>query len=235
LVNYMRNDQMAVSKAAMLVGVDPATAKSWAAVAGISTPRRAKILKPRVYKKVIRELKRGLSKLNVANRHGVSVETITRVLRTEVGLRSDWNDARDARARKSARAQFVEAAEAHPELGAKAIRLLAPAAYAWLYRNDRVWLTDFVDSLVPAPRGNYAAVDWLTRDAILAAEIRQAALALRINGEARRLPLWKLYQAIPELKAKLGALNRLPLTLRALQDVTRRRKAVRAGPQLLEG
>jgi hypothetical protein len=58
----------------------------------------------------------------------------------------------------------------------------------------------------------------------LAKAVLQAAAELWAQkptaGAPARLRVGELCQHLPELKAKLSALNRLPLTLKAIQDVT---------------
>jgi hypothetical protein len=48
-------------------------------------------------------------------------------------------------------------------------------------------------------------------------------LALSSSLGAKKLMLWHLYQEIPELKAKLSSLGRLPLTVRAIERALDRR------------
>lgn len=61
---------------------------------------------------------------------GASGVTVTRVLRTVVGLQSAWHAARLARAQSEARAEWLKALEQYPGLGTKLLRAMAPSAYA---------------------------------------------------------------------------------------------------------
>jgi len=223
LVRMLRNERCSISRAAARIGVDSATAMVWAARGGIATPRRPKILKEPIRRRLIDDLKCGHEKHLLAEKYAVSIQTITTTLRTEVGLHNAWKAARRARACRAAQSELSTLADKHSAAGIGELRLLAPAAYGWLYRNNRAWLSDFRRGLSPAPRGNNVAVDWDTRDEVLATQIREEALRLSKELSRERIPLWRLCQTLPELKAKLGALNHLPLTLRALQEVTRRR------------
>lgn len=103
----------------------------------------------------------------------------------------------------------------------KELRHRVGAAFAWLYRHDRDWLmhNQPVEPLrqQPSPR-----VDWDARDTALAASVRRTACELTRAGIATPIPLWRLVQALPELKAKFAALNRLPLTREALRAVAAR-------------
>jgi hypothetical protein len=199
------------------IGIDVATAMAWAAAAGVVVGRRPKVLTQEVRQSLVSDLKAGLDKLDAAGRHGVSVETVTRVLRTEIGLRAAWVEARTSLARKRARESWL--ALARQSLGVKLMRASNPAAYAWLYRNDRQWLRENSPSdraVAAEPRSS--SVRWDERDEALSLAVRRAVL--RLSGERPGVPLrlWQLYQAVPELKPKLAALERLPLTRRVLES-----------------
>lgn len=99
------------------------------------------------------------------------------------------------------------------------MRALEPAAYAWLYRNDRLWLDAHKPEAGAALRGPSApSVRWDERDQFLSQLVIQAAIELR-EKQRSRLKLWQIYQVVPELKPKLATLQRLPLTLRALTQI----------------
>jgi hypothetical protein len=74
------------STAARSLGIATQTAICWAAQMGVQTPRRPKVLKDADYAKLVAALGAGEEKAKVATSAGVSLETITRVLRSEVGL-----------------------------------------------------------------------------------------------------------------------------------------------------
>jgi hypothetical protein len=203
--------------AARSIGIDVATAMAWAAAAGVSVGRRPKVLTESVRQSLIRDLRAGVDKLDAAGRHGVSVETVTRVLRTEIGLRTAWTAARTSLAQKRARESWL--ALAQQPLGVKLMRASNPAAYAWLYRNDRQWLRENSPSdRVATVEPRSSPVRWDERDEALSLAVRRAVL--RLSGERPGVPLrlWQIYQAVPELKPKLAALERLPLTRRVLES-----------------
>lgn len=213
-----------VSGAGRALGVDVQTAAAWAAAAGVAIPRRPKVLKRDAFTDMVSCLRAGMDKGAAASRFNVSRETVTRILRTEVGLHASWHQARFDSAQEAARQTWSAAVSERPGVGLKAVRDLAPAAYAWLYRNDREWLieaskpTAHVRVAVYAPR-----IDWDARDRALSADVRQVAANIAEQTGRSRIPLWEIYQVLPVLKAKLGALHRLPLTRRALEEATRRR------------
>ena len=209
------------SGAARKLGVDPATAMAWAATAGIATKGRPQLLRGEARAQTIAALRTGASKLDAASVAKVSVEIITKLLRTEIGLRDDWRSAQLAQARRRARNLWLQVIADNPLLGAKAVRLLEPAASAWPYRNDKQWLDGQVSRLSRAESKGGSTVDWDSRDLTLAAEVQRVGAALAADVPGTRLKLWQLYQRIPELKAKLARLDRLPLTRAAIQSLTR--------------
>lgn len=205
--------------AASRIGIDVATAIAWAAAAGVAVGRRPKVLTPEVRHSLVRELQAGLDKVDAAGRHGVSVETVTRVLRTEVGLHDAWAAARTNRARQTAREAWLALLAQQRSLGVKLMRASNPAAYAWLYRNDRQWLREHTPSdRVAAAEPRSSSVRWDERDEALSLAVRRALVRLSEERAGMPLRLWQIYQAVPELKPKLAALERLPLTRRVLES-----------------
>lgn len=118
-----------------------------------------------------------------------------------------------------ARSAWASVWNEHRAVGMKLMRAMAPSAYAWLYRNDRQWLQQHTPS--PATHrcnAGVSSVRWDERDRTLSQAVRDAALRLTSDEAAVRLRLWQIYQVVPDLKAKLARLDRLPLTQRALDE-----------------
>lgn len=210
---------LSVSRASSEIGVDTNTGMAWAASLGIATPRRPKLLVPEVRKALIRLLSRGVSKDRTAATGNVSVQTITNLLRTEVGLHEAWNVAQFESARRRCRRRWLRYVTVNPHSGVKAARLAEPAVYAWLYRNDRDWLKAQTFAMERVARSPQARVDWDQRDQQLSEQVRRVALELHEAEPDRRIKLFQIYQRLPELKAKLFKMDRLPLTRSALYAV----------------
>lgn len=200
--------------AAKQMAISVQTAIHWASAAGIRTARRAKVLKEEKLSALVADLRAGMDKAVVADRYEVSPQTITRILRSEVGLQHAWQTARSAIARSNARQAWQQAQEEAPGLGTKAWRGRAPSAYAWLYRNDRPWLK--AHSSPPVHKPQVQRVDWGARDESLSRAVRAAGNAARQQAPDCNLRIGLLCQVVPELRAKLGQLARLPLTERAI-------------------
>ncbi len=217
----------APTAAARTVGVDPSTAMAWATSRRLATSKRPSRMLGETRIQMIAALRTGCEKSAVAARGGVSVESVTRLLRTEVGLREEWARARRAKAQAIARGEWLQTILANRHLGTKGLRLLAPAAYAWLYRNDRDWL-DQQAALLPRLRAEPGQrVDWDQRDERLAQAVRVAALELGVLTPGRRITLANLCARVPELRAKIRKLSRLPRTERVLDELATRRSRPR--------
>ena len=221
LVKIIQDDGKSVRAAAVEIGIDTATAMVWAAQMGVAVARRPKKLKYERRQALVAQLRQGMDKLNAAKDFQISVVTVTQVLRTEIGLHEQWQRARHQAAQNDARESWAALTTEYANLGVKLLRGLNPAAYAWLYRNDRAWLSEHTPPRI-APQRNRNAL-WDNRDLHLSDEVEQVTLTLRSTLGKQKLMLWHLYQAIPELKAKLSTLDRLPLTARAIDIALQRR------------
>lgn len=217
------------TQAARQVGVDVSTAMAWGAAHGLSVGRRPKAVRGIVRESLLRALESGEDKADVAHKHGIAVGTVTRLLHTEAGLHVAWKAARFSAAQSQARTAWTTLRTANPAMGVKLLRASDPASYAWLRRNDRAWLDQNLPARINStgPRGS--AVNWDSRDQTLATEVQRAALGLSELAEGKGIKLWEIYQQVPELKARLGALDRLPLTKAALEiAVTSRQRRRRS-------
>src|SRR5690606_3390334 len=132
--------ELTISRAARHLGVDVATAMAWAAKMRMSVPRRPKLLKDEVRSQAITMLRSGADKMEVALQAGISVQTVTRLLLTEVDLHQQWKDTRFQAQRAKHRSTWRSLVEACGAAGSKILRAMEPVAYAWLYRNDHDWL-----------------------------------------------------------------------------------------------
>ncbi len=208
---------LSMHAAARALQIDTATAMAWAAQAGIATHRRPKKLTPHLRAALIHDLKSGCDKATAAARFAVSESTVNKLLSTEIGLQKQWQLARQEIARLKARCRWIELIEEHSAMGTSFIRRLDAATYAWLYRNDRVWLNQH-SPCCSIKTAHNDRVDWSRLDAKLTTAVHQAAKVIKPELNGRKLMLWHLYQALPELRRKLGALNRLPLTRHAIKS-----------------
>src|SRR5450830_821533 len=215
------NTRLRVSAAPRKLGIDPHTGMAWLARDGISTNKRPSLLKADVRSRMAAALRHGNSKRDVAALGGVSIESVTRLLRTEVGLRDAWMQAQAVNAQTRARRTWCRLLADNPNSGVSGARLVRPDIYAWLYRNDREWMLEQVQGPAAHREAGAPRVDWDSRDRTLANEVAVIAMNLAKAFPGRRVKLWQIYQRLPELKAKLGHLDQLPLTHLAIKSALR--------------
>ena len=212
-----------ITHCAKSVGIDVNTGLVWAAQSGVLVNRRSKSIGSKTYEDIERDLRAGHDKAAIAIRHRTSAATVNRVLASVDGLHDEWRAAKFASAQIKARSTWGAALIAGADIGVKALRKQHPATFAWLHRNDRAWL---VQSNAPLTRSSPPAirsrVDWATRDAALKEQVAEAIACLRATSPdpQRRLRLWEIYQLVPELKAKLSVLTKLPSTRETIQRAT---------------
>ena len=234
LIDTVRTEKTSIRQAALRFGVDWITAKVWVTSAGIDSGRRPKQLKLQNRTELIHRLRAGHEKAIIAKELGISVQTVTTTLRTEVGLHDSWSQARYADAQRDARTAWLSAQTLAPASGVLELRRSASAAYAWLYRNDCDWLR----SHSPVGRVRTAAptanVQWDERDTALAQLVAAAALALVQSMTVRsRLTIGMLCAEVPSLRPRLSQLARLPLTATALRQACRKASPEDATNQLI--
>ncbi|MEW8203094.1 MAG: TnsD family Tn7-like transposition protein [Candidatus Thiodiazotropha endolucinida] len=207
-----------IRAAAITLDVDINTAMEWAVDMGHSVPRRPKKLKEDKRQLMFKMLRQGLDKQLVACKIGVSMVTVSRILRTEPGLKSEWQISRFKLTQREKRAVWEKLLNQYMRMGVKLLRSMEPSVYAWLYRNDRDWLREHSHH-ANEHQGSKAQnrVAWDVRDSELSKEVEKTALELAIEKPHAAIRLWQLYQRIPELKAKLDVLYRLPLTQRSIE------------------
>lgn len=229
LLALLRDGKLSMRSAATEIGVTIATAMTWACSAGIAAQRRPKVLNADTREKLEMLLRTGSEKDAAAHAFGVSIQTVTRVLLTTVGLHEAWRQSRLTKTRETYRRDWQNLCDEYPTAGVNILRGMADAVHAWLYRNDREWLKDHRPVAMVHPVRRLADSTWRGRDTELSDAVKKAAFSLALDGTKRRIFLWELYQLVPALKPKLRVLERLPLTRRAIENVL----AWRASPSSL--
>ena len=224
LIQLMKTEGKSARATAQQLGVDTATVMVWAAKCGIEVSRRPKVLKEELRALLIASLRCGMDKAVAAETYGISIVTITHVLRSEIGLHEAWKQCRKEHERTKARKGWRTLLAEHGNIGIKLLRSLNPAVYAWLYRNDWQWLQQNLPVRGAGIRSvGGVRIAWDQRDIALSAAVEAAALAISSINRQSAIQLWQLYQQVPELKAKLSVLDRLPLTQRVIERALDRR------------
>lgn len=216
------------------LGVDPATVAAWSAKAGIQPARRPKKLVESRWLTAIEMLSDGRAKADVAQLTGVAEVTVTRILRSVPGLQARWHEVRHEAARSRARRAWLEVAAAAALLGRTAARRAEPAAFAWLYRNDRDWLQQQAERFSAARSGNGAMPRRRRADERYARGL-SAAFGASISGTfgmSLRASDWAI--SAPGLRRVLREPASWPLTIKALRIMLLGGSGLAESPSLWE-
>ncbi len=222
VLNLLQHQGISMRAAAEEVGVDINTVMAWATKIGLPINRRPKKLKEDKREELIKQLRLGVEKTDLALQTDVSIATINRILRTVPGLQREWHSTRFNLALDKARTTWSDLISRYPQLGTKLLRSMEPSIYAWLYRNDRDWLREYSPHADTPTNNRENRNMWDKRDIELSTEVKRTALDLSQKNPRVPIRLWQLYQQIPELKAKLDVLDRLPLTKHAIEQALSR-------------
>lgn len=202
--------------AAAALGVNTATVVAYRRECGMQvTPRNHKTTRM-VEGQIFDDLVAGLPLAEVAGNSDVSMATVCRILRSNA----------EAQARRQASIHQANERKAKDEWraavrGAESItaaRRIAPAAYIWLYRNDRAWITDqsnFEPATVRKPISS-ARVDWPTRDLNLSTLVFNLQSVEAEQGATERLSAYRILRILGIQTMMIRNRHRLPLTYDAL-------------------
>jgi hypothetical protein len=102
--------------------------------------RKPENLKLETRNAVLERLKNGDCADSISDKLGISVCTINRLLCSGPTVPKLGTEPLQQMALREHRSKWHDTVLAHPGANAKSIRLEIPSIYAWLYRNDRVWL-----------------------------------------------------------------------------------------------
>ena len=214
-----------ISRAAQMHGISVGKAMTWAAQQGITPSRRPKTFKPDMRDRLITLLRKGIDKVPAADEVGVSIQTVTRLLLSEPRLHDEWTSKRFARAKSQAQRVWTRTMNALPLATSNTWRKIEPAAYAWLYRNDRTWLQQSIQNRqckLPTPPRHR---DWKQRDDEFAQSVRNAAASWHSTHTKKKPTLAQLCAIVKGLRPKLSAIRKLPLTQAAIKEVCSSRKS----------
>lgn len=140
---------------------------------GMGISERRKTLHPKLIAEVKKALMLGRRIADIASRFGISSVSVSRVLAESAEIVAHRDRKRETLARTEHRGRWAAAMKSQPGVGVKALRKVAGASYAWLYRNDRVWL----QKNIPERSENRISsdrIDWASRDAVLTSKVAGA-------------------------------------------------------------
>lgn len=171
-----------------------------------------------VKNKILDSLERGTSKADICSGFGISTSTVNRILRLNPMIQEKINEMKNFENREEHRKQWSLVRSNNPGFGVKKIRCLIPDIYAWLYRNDKTWLTMQTSYLPNDRSGNNSKTDWEYRDDELYKKIEKALL-MRNRG-SKALRKYELYELVPGLYSALESKHHYPKTRVLLDEVT---------------
>jgi hypothetical protein len=198
------------------IGVSYSTVAAWASKMQIAARRRPKKLIASRWDRAVAMLQEGAAKADVANACQSSVITVTRILRTVPGLQDRWHEVQHLRRRDSARQAWNAITKLRAYMGIAALRHLEPAAYAWLYRNDREWLRSSSDNVPRTAGSNHAYKRITNADFRMAAALKILAAQWVSLSNCRTLD--EISRSLPGIRKAIANPERWPSTISALSS-----------------
>lgn len=136
---------LSLSAAAKILGVSTTTATQWARQQNIAVKFRPKWLTERVRADIEARLGRGESLASISELCGASATSINRVLGANRAIQKSRRTARLRQARAEYRMVFLRDL-IKKNMSIREIRELPNSPYPWLYRNDRDWLIQIINT-----------------------------------------------------------------------------------------
>lgn len=179
-------------------------------------PRPKKIFN-QLKEKILNTMINGASKKEVCSRFDISISTVNRLLRLNTEFNQQLTKNRYFKKCAEQRNAWCSMVEQTPNASANYIKRLAPNVYAWLYRNDRLWLMSQTNVLPSGRSGNHVAVDWNARDENLCMLIKQLVTS---TSSFKKISKRELYQLIPNLFSSLEQKSHYPKTRKLLYEIS---------------
>lgn len=228
-INYeatLRDTSLSCRKVATLLDRSVTTIVTQRRTRGVQIRERRKTLTSSLLGKVQLELRTDASLPLVANRSGVSLSTVYRILREHPSLRKTHKDLCLKAETRIRRQRWSSALRhTHGDTGVNAARTIAAADYTWLYRHDRAWLTSITRSH-RSPRKAVSRVDWEKRDALLYQELLAQIPRLRGKVPPERITKSQLIRPLGETMIR-NNLRHLPRLHAHLNEASESHEAFR--------
>ncbi|QJI34851.1 TnsD family Tn7-like transposition protein [Pseudomonas sp. ADAK13] len=176
-------------------------------------PKPKKLIKE-LKDKIIKSLMVGTSKKEICSRFELSISTVNRVLRFNPLVEKEFNKIIYLRKQEQQRNRWDTSVSLNPNLSTNDIKKLNPNVYAWLYRNDRSWLSNRTSNLPSGRRGNHVCMDWDSRD-----EKLRTLIKLTLIEHPTKLRKSDLYLMVPSLFSSLEKRSHYPKTRKFLSEM----------------
>ena len=110
------------------------------------------------------------------------------------------------------RKKWTALSNSSPNSSTSTIRAQDPKLYAWLYRNDKAWLTNKNSELPTGRTGNHSKINWTERDIELEKKVLNA-LAQTLSERPKNDNItYSIYTLVPSLFVCLQKANQYPRT-----------------------
>ncbi len=207
---------MSITAAAKRMGISVSTAQRNAAARELQVHRRPKRIRGSLEVDLIQKLELGTGKKDCADDLGISVTSINRYLALHPSLKEKWSVIRFEAARSDQRRHWRFSIQQHGLV--KDARAHAKSTYAWLYRHDREWLTNFNEGNKKPPKGNNSRIDWQSRDQELHSQLLETYRRLVVAGKSpTQNSIKQICESVPSLGPYVSKLDRLPKTNKVVQ------------------
>lgn len=206
-----RDASMSCRQVAVLTGHSVTTIVAWRRNHSIPIRERRKSLSPSKVKQVLQALDMDASLHSVAERAGVSLSSVYRILTEHPTARQSRHDQALAFQKTLRRRRWSASLHScldHEDGRVLATRAKAGADYAWLYRHDRAWLLATTRA-TPRPERVSIRVDWARRDSELSHLLLQQVDLLRAEHPPQRLTKTRLLRALGDVMVRRN-LHNLP-------------------------
>lgn len=139
---------MSINQAAQKVGVHASQAVGWIRQEGIHYKRRPRVLDAKKKRRLLSLLKEGAASAKIVSALSITKGWLRSFLANNPDVRKEWLKKHSENKRDSYRKHFSNLLQTHCGVPIKAIKAIPGSGYSWLYRNDGVWLSEAMPTVV---------------------------------------------------------------------------------------
>jgi len=204
----LRDESRSARAVAGALGLSVSTVVSRRRALGVRVSSRRKTVGAELLTSLKKALREGKRAPDVVQKYGVSLATVYRVRRETPSVLTASLKARYTSVCRHYRSRWRAAARKSKAAGVTERKRRDPAAYAWLYRNDREWLFA-KNSGLHKRKYRCARIDWAARDTQLCEEVKTVYESLRLVSGRGRISRTALIRLLGEASVSKN-LARLP-------------------------
>lgn len=205
----LRDGSLSARAVAEKLGLSISTVVSRRRALGVHVAPRPKRLDEEFLGKLRAALRAGKQPRDIAAEFDISIATVYRVRRESAAVLAVSSRVQSDRLRRVYRSRWRNAIKSSRTLGVAAARRQDPAAYAWLYRKDRVWLASQNGRVRSLQRIRTARVDWPARDIQLCEKLKAIYISLRSILDRQRISKTALLRPLGQ-SSVVNNIARLP-------------------------